>query len=330
MWRLLLGIVCLVGILVGCTNQSDTDQTLKEQIEQLSLELNTVEEEKKALEELAVNQQVNSDYSMMLAKDIEKYPQTLYKKTTVDIDGDDEEEVIELYVNAGKMENGLVAWDDGQNWLLVVKDGEKTYPLFDDYVQMGSIDFSTTTYDMKPAIVMIKAQHSDRTVQKFTYDKNEKGYQRETFYKKENTNNHFNQPASYAFFNDAFKLMDMAFTIEMLPILEASEKTLQDPQERRLIIEPILFDIYDAKALLEMSAELNRELNVSLGNTIDLLDQMINNLPTAEQMNQLILIHEVFKEIGTSDLINQEENQIHPEVVEKLQRLDFILNEKQR
>ena len=47
-------------------------------------------------------------------------------------------------------------------------------------------------------------------------------------------------------------------------------------------------------------------------------------------MNQLTSIHNVFKEIGTSDLINNEENRIHPEIVEKLQRIDFILNEKQR
>lgn len=338
MRRLLLGIVCLVGILVGCTYQSNADQTkdinkLKEQIEQLSLEknalLNTVEEERKALE-LAMNQQVNSDYSMILAKDIEKYPQTLYKKTTVDIDEDGEEEVIELYVNAGKMENGLFAWDDGQNWLLVVKDGEKTYPLFDDFVQLGSIDFSTTTFDRKPGLVMIKTQHSDRTVQKFTYDKNENGYQKETFYKKENTNNHYNQPASFAFFKDAYKLMDMAFTTKTLSVLKASEKTLQDSQERRLIIEPILVDIYNAQGLLEMAAELNRELNVSLDGAIDLLNQMVNKPPTAEQMNHLKSIHDVFKEIGTGDLIIKEENQIHPEVAEKLQRLDFILNEKQR
>ena len=338
MRRLLLGIGCLVGILVGCTYQSNADQTkdinkLKEQIEQLSLEknalLNTVEEERKALE-LAMNQQVNSDYSMILAKDIEKYPQTLYKKTTVDIDEDGEEEVIELYVNAGKMENGLFAWDDGQNWLLVVKDGEKTYPLFDDFVQLGSIDFSTTTFDRKPGLVMIKTQHSDRTVQKFTYDKNENGYQKETLYKKENTNNHYNQPASFAFFKDAYKLMDMAFTTKTLSVLKASEKTLQDSQERRLIIEPILVDIYNAQGLLEMAAELNRELNVSLDGAIDLLNQMVNKPPTAEQMNHLKSIHDVFKEIGTGDLIIKEENQIHPEVAEKLQRLDFILNEKQR
>ena len=238
MWRLLLGIVCIVGILVGCTKQSNIGQTkdineLNEKIEQLSLEkdalLNTVEEERKALE-LAMNQQLNNDYSMILAEDIGKYPQTLYKTTTVDIDGDGEEEAIELYVNAGKMENGLFAWDDGQNWLLIVKDGEKTYPLFDDFVQLGSIDFSTTTFDKKPRIVMIKAQHSDRTVQIFTYDKDEKGYLKETFYKKENTNNHYNKAASYAFFNDAFKLMEMAFTTKALSVLEASEKSLQDSQ----------------------------------------------------------------------------------------------------
>lgn len=337
MRRPLLGIVCTVGILVGCTDQSNTDQTkdideLKKQIEQLSLEnntlLDTVEEERKALE-LAMNEQVNSDYSMILAKEIEKYPQTLYKKTTEDIDGDGEEEIIELYVNAGKLENGLFAWDDGQNWLLVVKDGEKTYPLFDDYVQLGSIDFSTTTFDREPAIVMIKAQHSDRTVQKFTYDKNEKGYQKETFYKKENINDHYNQPASYAFFKDAYNLMYMAFTTKTLSVLEASEKTLQDAQERMLIIEPILADIYSAQELLNMSVELNRELNVSLDSAIDLLNQMVDKPPTTEQMNYLKSIHDVFKEIGTGDLISEEENQIHPEVAEMLQRLDFILNEHQ-
>ena len=64
---------------------------------------------------------------MILAKEIEKYPQTLYNKTTLDLDGDGGEEEIDLHVNAGKTESGLFAWDDGQNWLLVVKDGEKTY-----------------------------------------------------------------------------------------------------------------------------------------------------------------------------------------------------------
>lgn len=338
MRRLLLGIVCLVGILVGCTDQSNRDQTkeineLKKQNEQISLErdalLNTIEEERKALE-LAMNQQVSNDYSMILAKDIEKYPQTLYKETSLDMDGDGEEEVIELYVNAGKMENGLFAWDDGHHWLLVVKDGEKTYPLFDGYVQLGSMDFTTAKFDRNPGIVIYMTQHSDRTVQKFTYDKNEKGYQKETFYKKENTNDQYNQPASYGFFNEAYKLMDMAFTTKTVAVLKASENTLQDSEERRLIIEPILDDIYHAQGLLEMAAELNRDMSVSLDGPIDFLNQMVNKPPTAEQMNQLTLIHSVFKEGGTGILIMEKQNQFHPEVAEKFQRLEFILNEKQR
>ncbi|MFC5605125.1 hypothetical protein [Sporosarcina koreensis] len=337
MRRLLLGIVCVAGILGGCTDrsnsdQSNTDQTkeineLKKRIEQISSEkealVNTIEEEREALE-LAMNQQVNNDYSMIVAKDIEKYPKTLYKSTTLDLDGDGEDEIIELYVNAGKMENGLFAWDDGQSWLLVVKDGEKTYPLFDEFVQNGSIEFSTGRFNKKPGIVMIMSSHSDRKVQKFTYDENENGYQKETFYKKENTNNVDNEPASYAFFNDAFELMDLAFATKTLSVLEAGEETHKEEDERRLIIEPILADVYNARGLLEMVAELNPELNVSLDGAIDLLNKMIKIPPTVEQMDQLRAIHDVFKSIETDELISKGENQIHPDVQEKLQRIHFI------
>ena len=229
MRKLLLGSVCAVGLLSGCTDQSNANKEtidqareineLKKQIEQISLEKDAVEktlEEERIAFELAINEQVNNDYSMIVAKEIEKYPQSLYKEVTLDLDGDGEEEVIELYVNAGKMEDGLFAWDDGQNWLLVVKDGEETYPLFDDYVQLGSIEFSTARFDGKPGVVMIMAQHSNKIIQKFTYDKNERGYQKETFYKKENIHDQYNQPASYAFFNEAYQLMDIAFTTKAI------------------------------------------------------------------------------------------------------------------
>ncbi|MCG7343242.1 hypothetical protein MHZ92_03790 [Sporosarcina sp. ACRSL] len=337
MRRLLPGVVCLAVVLVGCSNQSNGEMTeeieeLKKQIEQISLEneslVKTIEEQKAALE-LVVTETSdetpiysNDDYAMILAKEIEQYPQTLYKKTTLDIDGDGEEEEIELHVNAGKTENGLFAWDDGQTWLLVVKDGEETFPLFDDFVQLGSIDFSTARFDRKPGIVMMMRSHSDRIVQRFTYDKDENGYEKVTFYKKENTANNDNQPASYAFFKDAFNLLKTAFTTKTVPVLEAGEETLQDSQERMELIYPILDDVYNAWRLLEMVAELNRELDVSLDGAIDLLHQMVNQPPTDEQMKQLQSIHDVFKS-GTGDLIIEEENQIHPDLKEKLRSINF-------
>lgn len=325
---LLLVIVCLIGILVGCTDQSDSVQTqeineLKKQLEQLTEEKDNLQEEKKELE-LAMNEEVNKDYSMILAKDIEKYPVALYKTTKIDIDGDGEDEIIELHVNAGKMENGRYAWDDGQRWLLVVKDGDKTYPLFDEFIQLGYIDFSTTIFERKPLIVMIKAQHSDRTVQSFKFDKDEQGYLKETFYKKENTNNLYNETASYSFFQEAFQFIDMAFTTNA-SFLQESEKDLQDDEKRWLAIGPMLEDISHAERLLKMATDLNPELNVSLENLINLLYQIDNKPPTSEQMNQLKSIQAVFKEIDKANVILKEENQIHPDIVEKVHKVELIL-----
>ncbi|WP_339252327.1 hypothetical protein NSQ43_01120 [Sporosarcina sp. FSL W8-0480] len=342
MRKLLLGTICVTSMLFGCTdqgkvdqvneNQANTDQAneiseLKKQIEQITLEkddlLKTIEEERKALEQ-AANQQVSYYNSIIHAKAIEKYPQTLYKTAVLDLDRDGEEEIVELYVNAGKTDDGLFAWDDGQTWMLVVKDGEETYSLFDEYVQLGSVDFSTTIIDKKQAIVMVMSQHANRTVQKFTYDQNEKGYYKETIYKKENMQDHYNKPASYAFFKDAYKLMETAFTTKTLSVLEADDKTLQDTEKRRAIIYPIIEDLYNVRGLLGTVADLNRDLNISLNTAIDLLNQMDSKPPTAEQMIRLKAIYDVFKEIDADNVIDETENRIHPEIVEKLQKIDFI------
>lgn len=57
-------------------------------------------------------------------------------------------------------------------------------------------------------------------------------------------------------------------------------------------------------------------------------NQMVISPPTTEQMNQLRSIHNVFKENENADLIIEEENQIHPDIMERLQRIDFIVNGK--
>ncbi|MEH7123512.1 hypothetical protein V7127_09660 [Bacillus sp. JJ1773] len=329
MKRYLPGIVILTaGILAGCTNQVNADPAkeindLKKQIERLSIEnedlKNTVEEQKEALE-------VNNDYSIILAKDIEKYPQSLYKETTLDIDQDGEEEIIELYVNARKMENGLFAWDDGETWLLVVKDGEKTYPLFDNFVQLGSVDISTTTFDRKPGIVMLETWHSDIFIHKFTFDHEAKGFVKETFYKKENINQQYNPPASYAFFKEAYELMELAFTEKAVKALEASDDNLQEQKDRAAIFDPILVDLWRAQWLFETVRLLNPDLHVSLESAVHLLNQMGMNPPTSFQMNQLRQVHDVFNDDESDKLIIEEENQIHPNIKEKLRKVNTILN----
>ncbi len=51
--------------------------------------------------------------------------------------------VLELYVDAQLDDKGAVMWDDGQEWALVVHEGDYIYPLFEKkYVQLGEVSFT--------------------------------------------------------------------------------------------------------------------------------------------------------------------------------------------
>ncbi|MFO1443204.1 hypothetical protein KDN24_08250 [Bacillus sp. Bva_UNVM-123] len=332
MKRFILMIVCLVGvgILAGCTNQTNAVETnefdeLEKKIEKLLMENkslhNTVEEQRKVIEE-----QMNNSSSIIHPKNIEKYPLSLYKTTTLDLNQDGKDEMIELYVNAEKMKDGLFAWDDGQTWLLVVKDGEDTYPLFDDYVQLGSINFSTAMFEGKAGIVVLETSHSNKFIHKFVYDQDKQGFVKEILYKKENIFEHYNQPASYGLFKDAYGSMQQALTDKTVKALEASESDLQNLQKRAAIFGPIQEELWKAERLFETAAELNSELTISLTSTLNLLSQMVEKPPTDRQMQQLRSIYEVFKENEGDHLIIEEENQIHPNIQEKFRRMNIIFN----
>ncbi|MBY0121764.1 hypothetical protein [Bacillus sp. S/N-304-OC-R1] len=333
MKRFLWGIVWLVisGVLVACSNQTNANETteineLKKQIEQLSMENKalqiTMEQQKKFIEE-----NINNNSSVILKKDIQTYPQSLFKEAAFDINDDGKEEIIELYVNAEKMEDGMFAWDDGQTWLLVVKDGEDTYPLFDDFVQLGSIDFSTAKFDGKPGIVMLETGHGDKSIHKIAYNQNEKGFVRETIYKIENSFQHYTQPASYAFFKDAYELMQLAFTEKAARALDENEDKLKELRDRAEIFNPIEVNLWNAQRLFETAGELNPELSVSVERVIDLLNDMVREQPTEGQLKVLRSICDVFKENESSQLIIEEENQIHPDIMAKFEKIKFILNE---
>jgi hypothetical protein len=122
------------------------------------------------------------------AKEIESYPVSLYDQTTFDLDGDGEQEQIEMYVNAEKDETGEYMWDDGQNWLLVVKDGGKTYPLFDGWVQIGKLSFWLIESDEKPMLILLKTGTAEFNLQTFTFNEKENSYIQEIHFNPENVN----------------------------------------------------------------------------------------------------------------------------------------------
>ncbi|MDZ5471347.1 hypothetical protein SM124_06265 [Bacillus sp. 31A1R] len=184
--QIILAIAMLL-LIVGCQQEAQrepevqkpkADQSEKEKTEEIEKE--NVEEEK--VEDVAEIEEV------VKARGIENYPVSLYDETTFDLDGDGEEEQIEMYVNAEQDEKGEFAWDDGHNWLFVVKDGDQTYPLYDGWVQLGTLKFWVIETDETPMVILLKTGTAEFTLQTFTYNNVEQGFIKETQFNPEFVN----------------------------------------------------------------------------------------------------------------------------------------------
>lgn len=145
MKKIVIGAVLASAVLVGCSNDDQTEEVseLKQEVEKLTIEnedlLNALREEREAFKEVLEkgetgdtdgSDQSSGEISLFPAKEIERYPVTLVDSMNLDAEGDQ----VEIYVNAEKGEDGELLMDDGQNWLFVVTRGDKTYPLYDDYL----------------------------------------------------------------------------------------------------------------------------------------------------------------------------------------------------
>lgn len=78
---------------------------------------------------------------------------------------------INTYTNAQKDENGEIMWDDGQRWVIVVHSEDKDYVLFDDYVQLGSINSYVYTIDDNFYIATLSTGTANLTLKSYFYDK---------------------------------------------------------------------------------------------------------------------------------------------------------------
>ncbi|MGE5678904.1 MAG: hypothetical protein ACM3ZR_12690 [Pseudomonadota bacterium] len=115
---------------------------------------------------------------------------TLLTEFSADLDMDNSEEKIELYTAAGRDENGEMVWDDGQNWILAVRDGEKAYPLLSQYVQLGSVYFTVSNKgaDQIPNITVIVPTGASFSITGYSYDKEGDCYKGELLYRSADDN----------------------------------------------------------------------------------------------------------------------------------------------
>ena len=101
---------------------------------------------------------------------------TLLDEYIIDFNNDGYDEIIAMYVAAGRDDKGEIMWDDGQRWVLVVHGDNKDYVLYDDYVQLGSIEFNVFTEDDDFYIVTKSVRTASLTVTQYEYKKSDDSF----------------------------------------------------------------------------------------------------------------------------------------------------------
>ncbi len=108
----------------------------------------------------------------------------LLDSLSADVDGDGARERVELAAVVGVDDQGRFQWDDGQEWLVAVRDGADTYPLLREHLHWGSAAFWIVDGDSAapPAILvlteMMQYPHAGTRMQKYVFDRSRGGYVR--------------------------------------------------------------------------------------------------------------------------------------------------------
>ncbi|MFY9174518.1 MAG: hypothetical protein WAO24_04135 [Peptococcia bacterium] len=109
--------------------------------------------------------------------------------SSLDLDLDGQEDVIALYTAAERDNNGELMWDDGQNWLLLIKSGENYYPLLNEYVQLGSVYFSAfTDLEEQPKVFVLINTGAGIIAKEYAYEAEKQGFREKLVYQAEGIN----------------------------------------------------------------------------------------------------------------------------------------------
>lgn len=115
---------------------------------------------------------------------------TLLQQVPLDIDGDEQAEKIELYTSAQRGTDGKMMWDDGQRWVLLVRDNGKDFPLFDGYVQLGNLQFWAYTSGAKGdfEICTVQPGSANFIVTRYNFVKEKQYFTKKVIYNPDNVN----------------------------------------------------------------------------------------------------------------------------------------------
>lgn len=107
-----------------------------------------------------------------------RLPRTLLDSASVNVDGDSVAERVDLYADVERDRAGRIAWDDGQRWLLVVRKGDETFTLMDEFVQLGTVGFTAVEHASgdQGAIVAETRAGSGVRVRSFVFDRAAGGF----------------------------------------------------------------------------------------------------------------------------------------------------------
>lgn len=108
---------------------------------------------------------------------------TLLDSFEFDINNNGFEEKIAIYAQVEKDPSGEIYWDDGQNWLFLVEGEEEDFILFDDFLQISTLDFYVFTVDDDFYITTIESGTANLEVKEFIFEQASNEFVSKTKYK---------------------------------------------------------------------------------------------------------------------------------------------------
>lgn len=105
------------------------------------------------------------------SEDVDTSNLTLLDSYSIDIYGDEEDETISMYTDAEKDPEGNIMWDDGQTWKMIVEGMSDSFILFDDYLQLASVEYFIYTIDEDFYISTVNSGTANLTMTEYKYNK---------------------------------------------------------------------------------------------------------------------------------------------------------------